>query len=120
MKTTLQLRIAMTLLLSLTLSSCLKDSNNDIVVDTSTTGFDFKTIKEYKVSINVLNNENLPFSGVQIKLYTQNPLNANGTLKPDSIIEKFQIYKGNTNEGGLLSCQIAPATTVDSLSILVN
>ncbi|MEI8084877.1 MAG: LruC domain-containing protein [Paludibacter sp.] len=117
---TLQLRIAMALLLSLTLSSCLKENSNDTITDPSAAGFDFKTTKDYKVSIVTLNSENLPFSGVQVKLYTQNPLNGDGTIKPDSIIEKFQIYKGNTNEGGILLCQISPATTVDSLSILVN
>jgi len=116
---TLQLRITLALLLSLTLSSCLKD-NNDIITDPSTSVFDFKTTKEYKVSIITLTNDNLPFSGVQVKLFSENPLNSDGTLKTDSIIQKILIYNGNTNEGGILTCQIAPATTVDSLSILVN
>ncbi|MEI7502637.1 MAG: LruC domain-containing protein [Paludibacter sp.] len=117
---TLQLSIALTLLLSLTLSSCLKDNNSDIITDPSASVFDFKTTKEYKVSIVTLTNENLPFSGVQVKLFSENPMNSDGTLKADSIIQKILIYTGNTNEGGILTCQIAPATTVDSLSILVN
>lgn len=115
---TFQFKIATILIAVLTLSSCLNSNNDDIITDPITLGFDYKTIKEYKVSIMTLNNENLPFSNVQIKLYTQNPLNADGTLRADH--ENFLIYKGNTNEGGILSCQIAPATTVDSLSILVN
>lgn len=107
-------KIAAALISVLTLSSCL---DTDIVV-TSTSNFDYKTTKEYKVSISVFDNENQKFSGVNIKLYTQNPLNADGTLKSDN--ENFLIYKGTTNEDGILTCQIAPATTVDSLSILVN
>lgn len=101
-------------------TSCLDTKVEEINDLTSLSEFDFKTTKQYSVSISALNNENQPFSGVQLKLFTQNPLNEDGTLKADSIIEKILIYTGNTNTGGILNCQIAPATTVDSLSILVN
>jgi len=112
---TKHIKIALSILIALSLGACSNDFNT--VVE-KTADFDYKTTKEYNVSVVALNNENLPYGGVQIKLYTQNPLNEDGTLKADN--ESFLIYKGNTNNNGILTCEIAPATSVDSLSILVN
>jgi len=98
----------------ITLTSCYNDNNVISEPYTFTSTVD-KTTKEYQVSIMALNNENLPISGVEVKLYTQNPLNANGTLKTDN--ENYLIHKGITNEGGVFNCSIAPQTNVDSLTI---
>jgi LruC domain-containing protein len=65
-----------------------------------------------------LNNENQPFNKVLVKLFTRNPLDSVGNLKADYM--DYLIFKGNTNENGELNCRISPATTVDSLSVLVE
>jgi len=112
-----KLRLLFLVLVSFSISSCLDDNIEDIN-NTSFAGFTFKTTKEFKVSISALNNENKAIKGVFIKLYTKNPFTSDGALIENS--EDFLVYKGLTNNDGLLLTKIAPATTVDSLSILVN
>jgi LruC domain-containing protein len=80
--------------------------------------FDFKTTKQVKVSVSTLNMANQPIAGVYVQIYTQNPLTAEGLLKENSA--DYLIFKGITASTGLLSCEIAPTTYTDSLSILVN
>jgi len=102
---------------TLLLSSCMDEKTNDLN-NTSSSNFDFKTIKDVNVTITTLNNNNEPLAGVYIEIYTQNPLDENGALKENraSILKQ----KGLTDATGVLASVIAPATTVDSLMILVN
>ena len=102
---------------AVTLSSCLTDQYNQIQ-NNSTTGFDFKTINNVNVTITALDNSNQPMSNVRVMLYTQNPLNDNGTLKVDN--ENYLLYTGTTDANGKILCQIAPATSVDSIKVLIN
>lgn len=99
-------------------SSCLNDQFNQIISETSFAGFDFKTTQDLNVTISTLNNANEPINGVNVKVFTQNPINPDGTLKAN--YEDFLIYNGTTSPDGSLNCQISPATTVDSLSVLVD
>ena len=113
-----KLKLFFAVLTVLSLSSCLNEKNNDLINSSNFSGFDFKTTKEYNVSVTTLNNENQPFSNVLVKLFTRNPLDSIGNLKADYM--DYLIYKGSTNESGVLNCQISPATTVDSLSVLIE
>ncbi len=62
--------------LALSVSSCLQNQIDDIVEDNiNSAGFEFKTIKEYNVTITTLNNANQVISGVGVELYSKNPLN---------------------------------------------
>ncbi len=103
-------------ILSIFLYSCQNDNNSgtDIKFD----NFDFKTTKEIKVSVSTLNSENKPVGGVSLQIYTQNPLTPQGLLKENS--DDFLAFKGISSATGILDCEIAPQTSVDSLSILVN
>jgi LruC domain-containing protein len=101
---------------SILLYSCVRDE--EINSDQNYINFDFKTTKEIKVSVSTLNSENKPIGGVVVQIYTQNPLTAQGLLKENS--NDFLAFKGISSNTGLLNCEIAPQTTVDSLSILVN
>jgi LruC domain-containing protein len=112
------LSLLFVVVLTLSLASCSNDQNNQINLNASSAGFDFKTTQDVNVSVSTLNNSNQPINGVQVKLFTQNPINADGTLKSD--FESYLIFTGTTNSDGVLQCQIAPATTVDSLTILVD
>jgi len=104
--------------ITLSLTSCMNDQSNQISLSSSLAGFDFKTTQNINVSVSTLNNANQPINGVLVKLFTQNPINVDGTLKAD--FESYLIYSGTTNSDGVLLCQIAPATTVDSLTVLVD
>ena len=99
------------------MSSCLNDQYNEIQSN-SMAGFDFKTINNVNVTITAKDNSNLPMSNVRVMLYTQNPLNEDGTLKQDN--ESYLLYTGTTDMQGKILCQIAPATFVDSIKVLVN
>ena len=99
------------------MSSCLTDQYNQIL-NNSTSGFDFKTVNNVNVTITALDYANQPMSNVRVKLYTQNPLMENGTLKDDN--ENYLLYTGTTDASGKILCQIAPATSVDSIRVLVN
>lgn len=101
---------------SFLLYSCVPDK--DIIIDPNSVNFDFKTTKQIKVSVSTLNSENKPIGGVFMQIYTQNPLTAEGLLKDNS--SDFLAFKGITSKTGILNCEIAPQTFVDSLSILVN
>ncbi|MBP6609766.1 MAG: LruC domain-containing protein [Paludibacter sp.] len=107
-----------TLAFAFLLSSCMSDKFDDINTKLNFTNFDFKTTKQLKVSVSALNADNQPISGVYVEVYTQNPLNSDGSLKANSA--DYLLYKGITATDGKLNCQIAPATAVDSLSVLVN
>lgn len=104
--------------LSLSLTSCLNDQYNQILSSSSTADFDFKTTQSINVSVSTLNNANQPINGAHVKLFTKNPINPDGTLKADN--ESYLIYTGTTNSAGELQCSISPATTVDSLTVLVD
>ena len=101
---------------SLLLHSCINDTptNSDINFD----NFDFKTTKEIKVSVTTLNATDKPMAGVNIEIYTENPLTPEGVLKENS--SDFLAFKGISTSSGTLDCEIAPQTFVDSLSILIN
>jgi LruC domain-containing protein len=117
MKTTCpKLSLVLLSIFSLFLNSCVDDnvSSGDIKID----NFDFKTTKELKVSVSTLNSENKPIGGVSVEIYTQNPLTAEGLLKENS--SDFLAFKGISSNNGLLECEIAPQTSVDSLSVFVN
>ena len=103
-------------ILSVFLHSCVSDTptSNDVKFE----NFDFKTTKQVTVSVSTLNTEDKPIGGVSIEIYTQNPLTAEGLLKPNS--SDFLAFKGISSNAGTLDCEIAPQTFVDSLSILIN
>ncbi|MFZ4581009.1 MAG: LruC domain-containing protein [Paludibacter sp.] len=105
-------------ILSLILTSCMDDKFNDINSKLNFANFDFKTTKQVKVNVTTLNLANQPLGGVFVELYSKNPLNSDGILIANST--DFLIYKGMTNSEGKLNCEIAPATTVDSLNVIVN
>ena len=113
-----KLTITATLAVAVLLSSCMNDKFDDLSNNVTFTNFDFKTTTEVSVNISTLNTQNSALSGVFVKLYTKNPLNADGSLISDS--ENYLIYKGVTNASGKLNCKIAPATTADSLTVLIN
>jgi LruC domain-containing protein len=117
MKTTYpKLSLVLFSIFSLFLHSCVDENvpNNEL----TTNNFDFKTTKELKVSVSTLNSENKPVGGAFVQIYTQNPLTSEGLLKENS--NDFLVFKGISSNAGLLECQIAPQTSVDSLSVLVN
>ena len=101
---------------SILLFSCSVDQGNN--GGQNFINFDFKTTKELKVSISTLNSENSPMAGVPVQIYTQNPLTSEGLLKENS--SEYLAFTGISTNGGTIECEIAPATSVDSLSILVN
>jgi LruC domain-containing protein len=103
-------------ILSILFYSCVSDK--EINRDQNYNNFDFKTTKQIKVSVSTLNSENKPIGGVLIQIYTQNPLTTAGLLKDNS--SDFLAFKGISSSTGILNCEIAPETFVDSLSILVN
>jgi LruC domain-containing protein len=113
-----KLSIAMAVVSTFSITSCIDKNNNDINAVTNLSSFDYKTTKDINVTVTTLNNSNQPISGVQVKLFTQNPFNEDGTLKANC--SDFLIYTGTTNSVGELRCKISPATTVDSVSIYVN
>lgn len=98
------------------LFSCTREEEN--TRDSNYDHFDFKTTKEIKVSVSTLNAENQPMSGVSVKICTQNPLTPEGLLKENS--NDFLVFTGISSNAGTIDCAIAPRTSVDSLSILVN
>ncbi len=117
MKTTCpKLSVVLLSFFSLFLHSCVDENvpNNELSINS----FDFKTTKELKVSVSTLNSENKPIPGVSVAIYTQNPLTVEGLLKENS--SDFLAFKGISSNNGLLECEIAPQTSVDSLSVLVN
>lgn len=99
-------------------SSCLNDKYEGVTENLTYNNFDFKTTKNVSVSLTTLGNTNQALSGVYVELYTQNPLKSDGSLIENST--DYLIFKGVTNASGKLGCKIAPATHVDSLSVLVN
>lgn len=105
-------------ILSIMFSSCMDEKFNEINNTLNYTNFDFKTIKQVNVSVTTLNSVNQPIGGVFVELYTKNPLKVDGTLIDNS--SEYLAFKGMTNASGKLNCKIAPATSVDSLSVLVN
>jgi LruC domain-containing protein len=105
-------------ILSLILTSCMDEKFNDINSKLNFANFEFKTTKQVKVNVTTLNTANQPFGGVFVELYSKNPLNADGSLIANST--DYLMFKGLTNSEGKLNCELAPATTVDSLHVLVN
>ena len=97
-------------------SSCLEDSFQDIAE--KAIGFDYKTTKEVKLSVQTLSNTDKPLKGVYMEVYSRNPLNADGLMIENS--EDFLLYKGISNGYGYMNCSLAPATTVDTLNVLVK
>jgi len=118
MKLIITLCILFVVVLTSSLTSCSNDQNNQFNLSASYAGFDFKTTQDINVSVSTFNNSGQPINGVLVKLFTQNPINPDGTLKTD--FENYLIFTGTTNSVGELQCQIAPATSVDSLTVLVD
>lgn len=101
---------------SILLFSCTRDEENSSQpIDAN---FDYKTTQEIQVSVSTLNSENQPMAGVPVKIYTQNPLTPQGLLKDNSA--DFLVFTGISSNAGTIECALAPQTSVDSLSILVN
>jgi len=103
---------------TLSFTSCLNDNYDTVASTNSYAGFDFKTTKEIKVNVQTLSNTNEALTGVQVELYTKNPLTSTGVLV-DSIQSNL-IFKGLTLADGKMTATIAPATSVDSIYALVN
>ncbi len=113
---------------SLFFNSCVNDNLFELKQDNTNeannanvaayTNFDFKTTKQISVTVSTLNSVNKPLGGVLVEIYTQNPLTAEGLLKKNS--NDFLAFKGISSNTGLLNCEIAAATFVDSLNVLVN
>ncbi|MDD3322558.1 MAG: LruC domain-containing protein [Paludibacter sp.] len=99
-------------------SSCLENEYQTIISTPVIDGFIYNTTNDYNVTIKALNNANEPMTGVYIELYTQNPLLEDGSLIENS--EQYLIFKGITKSTGQMDCSISPATSVDSLHVLVN
>ena len=114
----LKLSIVLTMAIVLLLTSCVSDKLQDEIVSVNPADFNFKTTKEFEVSVTTLNNGNSPMSGVYVELYTKNPLKNDGSLIADS--EDYLIFKGITNANGSVITKIAPPSYVDSLSVIVN
>ena len=112
-----KITIVLLSVLSIFLHSCVTEDATTAEI-ANFDNFDFKTTKQVKVSVSTLNTEDKPMGGVSIEIYTQNPLTAEGLLKPNS--SDFLAFKGISSNSGTLDCAIAPKTFVDSLSILVN
>lgn len=102
---------------TLIFSSCLNDEYNDIKNNTFF-GFDFKTTQSVDIRISTLDPTNTPMQGVKISVFSENPLNLDGTLK--SGITSKTIFTGASNTEGKLICRINLATTVDSLYFLTE
>jgi len=109
-------------LITFILTSCSKDLGSPSEGDTDTginfKNFDFKTTKQLKISISTLNADNKAIGGIPVQVYTQNPLTSEGLLKSNS--SEFLAFKGISSNTGLLNFEIAPKSSIDSLSILVN
>lgn len=112
----------------LVFQACLKDKfeyiedDTEAVVDIITEvgiygDFDFKIVNEYDVIIKALDNLDQPIDGVYIELYTEMPLTETETLKNDA--KDHIIFKGITNEDGILQCAISSPAFVDSLYVLI-
>jgi LruC domain-containing protein len=104
------------LLVSVSAQSCLKDDYNALKPSIDYTGFEFKTVKEYDVKIETLNRDNLPIKHVYIELFTSNPLDENGLISTKA--ESYRIFKGITNNNGVLEFKINPPQDVDSIYAL--
>jgi LruC domain-containing protein len=114
----LKLKSFFVLTLIFSLTSCLQNQIDDIKETNNSKGFDYKTIKEYNVTISTLNYSNQAIPGVIVELYSKNPLNQDGSLIADS--KNFLIFKGITNTQGVCTTKISPAATLDSLSVFVK
>ena len=110
--------LVVTIATTFSFTSCLNEKYNEVDNAASYSGFDFKTTKEIKVNIKTLTNTNIPLAGVNVELYTKNPLTENGAMIENS--ENYQLFKGLTFTDGIMTATVAPATSVDSLYALVN
>lgn len=115
--TIIPLRNLVVILGTIFLSSCLSDQFHQIE-QIAASGFDFSTINQVSLSVNALDNTDQPVGDVQVKIYTQNPLTSDGTIATG--IEEKLIYSGTTNSEGKMICRISPATSVDSLYVLIS
>lgn len=102
------------------LNSCMDTDKNDIIDPSEETGkyadFDFKTVKEYTVNVLTTNQNNEAFEGVYLEIFSSNPLDDAGIVKPSS--EKIRLFKGVSNDDGEVKCKVNPAASVDSIYIL--
>jgi LruC domain-containing protein len=124
MKTIIRIRLLLIASLVLVFNSCLQDKYNQIqsgidnTQPVSYTGFEFKTVQEYDVAIQALNNQNLPISGVPLQLFVANPLDASGQFISE--MKGKEVFSGITNQQGVFTCKINPPALNDSLYILSN
>ncbi len=118
---TLIIKISLAIYLAISLSSCLNEvsNDNDIMLDVPTNEAAKKNLKEYKINILAVDSNNLPFSGIEVSFFNQNPLNEVGNLKDDIVINKTRIYSGTTNDGGMLS-GISVANEIENVYVLVT
>jgi len=106
----------------LTCSSCLKNDVNELIdkdtlnVEGKYTGFTFKTVKEYTVSISASTSDSKPISNAYFELFTTNPLAVDGTLVANAA--HYRIFKGSTNNSGSVQCMISTPATADSIYAL--
>jgi len=108
---------------AMSLQSCLKKELNQIVSGADSidktynyTGFDFKTVSDYDVTLKALSPADEPIGGAYIEFFTANPVNADGSLKAERSASK--VYNGITNDAGQIVCKISPAKCKDSLYVL--
>lgn len=103
-------------------SSCLKEDFRELSEESLSqtvdyTGFDFKTTQEVNVDVTVLNIYNQAIDGVSIELFTENPLNNLGQL---NTAINSRVFNGVKNKSGKMNSLISPATSSDSLYLLLN
>lgn len=110
-------------IVAFSMQSCLKkelsqmSSSADSIDKTyDYTGFDFKTVSEYDVDIKALSPVGEQIEGAYVELYTTNPLNADGSIKPESKASK--VFNGITNAEGKIVCKIGAEKCKDSLYVL--
>ncbi len=108
-----QLTIYLTVLLGLI--SCNKHEDDPNRISRS---FDFRTIQQFSLTIEVKNFNNDVLRSVPLRIYAARPLDEDGLLKDDH--ESFLLFKGMTNAKGLMVSQLAPASTVDTLYVLAE
>lgn len=101
--------------LLLALVACNKEENDPTRI---TKRFDYKTIQQFALSIDVKSSSDVLLRSVPLKLYTIQPFDENGMLRADH--ESYLLYKGATNSNGRMDCQLAPASTVDTLYVVAE
>jgi len=114
----IQQQLFILVLFVLALSSCMNDKYNEVNETLNYSNFDFKTTRDFSMSVTTLTDNNQALSGVYLEFYSQNPLTESGTLISNA--SDYLVYKGITLADGKLNCTLTTATYVDSVHVLVN